>query len=305
MRILETIGRFESCWSYAEVSNTLGKIAIFSSTIVSALVIFVFIGVLTANSWPALSQVGSQLFTLEWYPPGAKFGILSMLYGSAIVTLIALLVAVPLGIMSAIYISEILDHRYKLVVKSLIEILAGIPSIIYGLIGIALFSVWIGDFFDLQSGRTLLCAGVLLGIMVLPTIITLSDDALSHVPQEYRDAAKGLGLYPYEVIKDAVLPIAKGGVIGAVLLAFGRALGETMAVMLVIGSIDKIPGAILNVLVPGQTITSKLGREIAEASFGSLHFSALVFMGLVLLLIVLALTSVSLFYSKTESRLNA
>lgn len=284
--------------------SKLGKIGIFSSTLISALIIFLFIGVLTANSWLAATQLGGQLFSLEWYPAEARFGILSMLYGSAVVTLIALLVAVPLGIMSAIYISEILDPRFKIMVKSLLEILAGIPSIIYGLIGIAILSVWIGDSFALQSGRTLLCAGLLLGIMVLPTIITLSDDALSYVPKEYRDAATGLGLYPYEVIKDAVLPIAKGGIIGAVLLAFGRALGETMAVMLVIGSIDKIPATILNVLVPGQTMTSKLGREIAEAAFGSLHFSALVFMGLVLLLIVLTLTSVSLFYSNAENRLN-
>jgi len=284
-------------------SNKIGKAYILSSTLLSSATIFVFMIILTSNSWDAMTQIGSQLFTLEWYPPEGKFGVLSMLYGSVIVTLIALSIAVPLGVLSAIFLSEILAPKYKIVAKSLIEILAGIPSIIYGLIGVVFFSVWISDFFDLQSGRSLLCAGVLLSIMVLPMIITLCDDALHNVPQKYREAAKGLGLYPYEVIQSVTLPIAKDGIIGAILLAFGRALGETMAVMLVIGSIDKIPNSVFQFLTPGQTITSKLGREIAETSFGSLHFSALVFMGLLLLTLVLSLTGVSLFYFKAEQRL--
>jgi len=284
-------------------SSYIGRAYILISTLFSLFIIFLFMIVLTLHSWDAISQVGWQLFTLEWHPDTGHFGILSMLYGSAMVTFIALIIAVPLGFFAAIYIAEILAPCYRIYIKTLLEILAGIPSIIYGLIGVALLSVWIGDLFTLQSGRTLLCAGILLGIMVLPTIITLTDDALRCVPNQYREAATGLGLYPYEVIKNGILPIAKGGIIGAILLAFGRALGETMAVMLVIGSIDKIPTPFFNVLVAGQTMTAKLGREIAETSFASVHFSALVFMGLLLLLIVLSLTSLSLFYFKTESRL--
>jgi ABC-type phosphate transport system permease subunit len=172
------------------------------------------------------------------------------------------------------------------------------------LIGIVFLSIWVERAFDLQSGRTIFTGGLLLAVMVLPTIVTLSDDALHNVPQKYREAAKSLGFYRYEVIKNAVLPIAKTDIIGAALLALGRVLGETMAVMLVIGGIDRIPGSFFNVLVPGQTMTSKLGREIAETAFGSLHFSAMIFIGLILLVFVLLITMIALtFFYNPEHRL--
>lgn len=138
--------------------------------------------------------------------------------------------------------------------------------------------------------------------MVLPTIITLSDEALHNVPQKYREAAGSLGLYRYEIVKSVVLPAARSDIIGAALLALGRALGETMAVMLVIGSIDQIPRPLFNFLAPGQTVTSKLGREIAETAFGSLHFSAMIFMGLILLVIGLLLTTIALMYGYNPER---
>ena len=285
------------------LTGKIGKNYVMFSTMVSAAVILIIITILFVNSLDALRQTGWKLFTLDWNPPKAKFGILSMLYGSAMVTLCALVLAAPLGLFTAIFTSEMLPVRYRLHVKSLLELLAGIPSIIYGLIGVAFLSVWLGDFFDLSSGRTIFTAGILLAIMILPTIITLSDDALHNVPEKYREAARGLGLYRYEVIKTAVLPIAKADISGAVLLALGRALGETMAVMLVIGSIDKIPSPVFNVLVPGQTITSKLGREMAETAFGSQHFSAMIFMGLLLLVIVLLLTVIAQHYFNPEQRL--
>jgi phosphate ABC transporter permease protein PstC len=287
----------------SESYSKIGKSYVMASTFVSTVVILLIVTILLINSWSAITQTGWQLFTLEWNPAHAKFGMLSMLYGSAMVTICALGIALPLGVLTAIFTSELLPSRYRFYVKSLLELLAGIPSIIYGLIGVAFLGVWIGDFFDLQSGRTILTAGILLAIMVLPTIITLSDDALHNVPQKYREAANGLGLYKYEVIKSAVLPIAKADIIGAVLLALGRALGETMAVMLVIGSIDKIPRLVFNVLVSGQTITSKLGREISETAFGSQHFSAMILMGLILLVIVLVLTTVAQHYFRPEQRL--
>jgi ABC-type phosphate transport system permease subunit len=139
--------------------------------------------------------------------------------------------------------------------------------------------------------------------MILPTIITLTDDALKSIPDKYRESSKGLGLYNYETITHTLLPIAKPSIIGAVLLALGRALGETMAVMLVIGSIDQISSPFFNWLVPGQTVTSKLGREIAETAFGSVHFSALIFMGFILLVIVLVFTLIAEYFSNKSQRL--
>lgn len=278
------------------VSSRIGKGYVVGSTFLSAALILIIILFLVINSWAAMRQTGLQLFTLEWNPPKEKFGIVSMIYGSAAITVIALGVALPLGIATAVFTSEMLPARFRMYVKSLLELLAGIPSIIYGLVGVVFLSVWVERAFDLQTGRTLFTGGLLLAVMVLPTIVTLSDDALHNVPQKYREAAKSLGFYKYEVIKTAVLPIAKTDIIGAALLALGRVLGETMAVMLVIGSIDRIPASFFNFLVPGQTMTSKLGREIAETAFGSLHFSAMIFMGLILLVFVLLVTIIALTY---------
>ena len=284
-------------------TNKIGKYYVYGSTLISAFIVFLIFTILLINSWDAISTIGLDLLSFKWNAATGEFGILPMLFGTFVVTFIALLIAVPLGIYTAIFTSEILPSKYRFVVKSLLELLAGIPSIIFGLIGIAFFSIWIQDIFNLQSGRTILTAGILLSIMILPTIITLTDDAFHNIPEKYRETAKGLGLYKVEIINEILLPIAKPDLKGAILLAFGRALGETMAVMLVIGSIDKIPDPIYNWLSPGQTITSKLGREIAETSFGSVHFSAMIFMGLLLFILVLILTIFSQNSLKSNGRL--
>lgn len=286
-----------------KLTDKIGKSYVLISTIISALVILLIFLVLLINSWDAIITKGFSLFSYNWNASTEEFGILSMCYGTIAVTLIALLLAVPLGILTAIFTSEILNPKFRIGVKSLLELLAGIPSIIYGLIGIAFFAIWLQDFFALQTGRTIFTAGFLLAIMILPTIVTLVDDALHNIPKQYREASMGLGLYKYEIIKNILLPIAKPDIYGAILLAFGRALGETMAVMLVIGSIDKIPNPFYNVLSQGQTITSKLGREIAETSFGSVHFSAMIFMGLLLFLLVFIVTLVAQRVNKKRIRL--
>ena len=270
--------------------SKIGKAYALSSLIVSISISLCIFLVLLIYSWDAITEQGWSLFTIDWHPATGQFGILSMLYGSATVTLIALVLAVPVGLLTALYIAEILPGQYRIFIKSLLELLAGIPSILYGLIGVAFISTWLEQWLLLSSGRTILTAGFLLAIMILPTLITLAEDAFYNVPDQYRETAKGLGLYRYEIILRCVLPMAKPDVVSAILLALGRALGETMAVMLVIGSIDKIPQPLFNLLMPGQTITSKLGREIEEAAFGSLHFSVLIFMGLLLMLTVLIVT---------------
>jgi len=281
----------------------IGKGYVITSTLLSVLSIVLIFSVLIISSWDAILTNGWQVFSLKWNPSTNHFGILAMLFGTLAVTFIALLIAVPIGVCTAIFTSQMLKPHYRLIAKSLLELLAGIPSIIYGLIGVAVLSTWMQNTFDLQSGRTILTAGILLSIMILPTIISLVDDAFFSIPNQYKEAGLGLGLYRYEVIKNLFIPIAKPDIVGACLLALGRALGETMAVMLVIGSIDKIPSPIFDWLNPGQTITSKLGREIAESSFGSLHHSSLIFMGLILLSIVMLLTLLAQRYFQSRERL--
>lgn len=283
--------------------NNIGKCYVLVSTYLSIAIVAIIFVVLFLSSYDAFANIGWDLFSLEWNPSKDKFGILSMIYGTVSVTFIALGISVPLGILTAIFISEIIPEKYRLYIKSAIELLAGIPSIIYGLIGIAFFSAWVSSLFELPTGRTILTAGILLSIMILPTIVTLIEDALHNIPKKYREASKGLGLYQFETITKTLLPIAKKDIAGAVLLALGRALGETMAVMLLIGSIDRIPEPFYNVLNPGQTMTSKLGREIGESAFGSLHFSTLNAIGFLLFLIVITVTIITQLYFKKERRL--
>lgn len=282
------------------LQTKIGTGYILLSTGISALFTLLILGTLVYFSWDAI--IGGHInFGLVWDTSSNTYGILPVVFGTLSVTLISILLAAPIGIKTAIFLSEILPKKYHLLAKSLLELLAGIPSIIYGLIGVGILNIWVQDLFDLQTGRTIFTAGILLSLMILPTIITLCDNALRQIPNSYRESAKGLGLYPYEVIKQVLLPIARPHMIGAILLAIGRAIGETMAVMLVVGSIDKIPSPIYNLFVPGQTFTSKLGREISESSFGSLHFSALVCLGLTLLTIVAAITLIGQLIYRSEN----
>ena len=274
-------------------SSKIAHMGIYGSTLVSTALVALILLTLLLQSGPAIFEAGHTLHMTEWNPAEGVFGIVPMIVGSFLVMVIALALAVPTGILAAIYIAETRSESVKRMARSSLEILAGIPSIVYGLIGVAFLSIWIADIFNLQTGRLILTAGILLAVMILPTILSLTEDAISNVPDQYKENAHALGLYRYEVIKEAILPQAKADITGAVLLSLGRALGETMAVMLVIGSIDRLPDPIYNVLSSGQTITSKLGREVGESAFGSTHFSVLVFMSLILVALSLLLTIMS------------
>jgi len=264
-----------------------------ASCLLSAGLVLLILGLMGVQSLPALTEAGGTLLSSRWNPAGGQYGILPMLYGTLVVMLIAMVFAVPIGILAAIYIAETRSTKLRRLTRSALEILAGIPSIVYGLIGIAYVSVWVANGLELQTGRLILTAGLILAVMILPTILSLTTDAILNVPRDLRENAQALGLYRYEVFRDAIWPVAKADIAGASLLALGRALGETMAVMLVIGSIDRLPQPIYNVLSSGQTITSKLGREVGESAFGSTHFSALVLMSLILVTITVLLTAAS------------
>lgn len=275
----------------------------FSAVLTIAIVSLILLTLLI-QSGPVLLTENNGLLGTRWNPDEGVYGVIPMLFGSVFVMVIATLIAFPIGLMTAIYISETRSSKLRRFFKSTLEILVGIPSIVYGLIGVAYLNIWVADAFDLQSGRVILTAGILLGIMILPTFLTLSEDAISAVPLKFRENAKALGLYRHEIFKSIIFPQAKVGIAGAGLLALGRALGETMAVMLVIGSLDRLPSPLFNALSSGQTITSKLGREIGESAFGSTHFSALVFMSLILVTITITLTILSQ-YVLTRKRAHA
>jgi len=256
-------------------------------------------GIFVWQSVPVWQHEGWNYLTgSKWFFRQKEFGALPMIYGSMVVSLVALVLAAPLGIGAAVFSAEYLSRTPRLAVKVLIELLAGVPSVVYGLLGILLLRGWIYDLFarfDLLSGDTLLTAGVLLAVMVLPTVVTLSDDALRAVPAAQRRAARALGLTRSETILHIALPQARRGLGSALLLALGRAFGETIAVFLVVGRQDNnLPENILSLrplLESGQTLTSKLGSSETNISYGDpLHWAAIVGLGLILLLLSGGLT---------------
>lgn len=231
----------------------------------------------------AFFEVGLGLFSTDWFPPEQKYGILAMLYGSATVVIMALILGTPLALFSALALSELTPKKSRLVIKSILEILAGIPSIVYGLLGVVIICPWLETVFGLSSGRTLFAGGLILALMILPMMMTLFEDIFSQISHEYRLSAKSLGLNKTQVITSMILPMSRYACLDVLLLSISKALGETMAIMLVIGCIDKFPNFWLP-LSAGQTVTSKLGRELGNHSFYSVEFSVMIAMALILLL---------------------
>ena len=263
-------------------------------TLIAAAIVALLVVIFAWQSIPVWRHEGwSYLNGTRWFFRQYQFGTLPMIYGSLATSIIALLLAAPVGFGAAIFTAEYLPRRARLAVKVLIELLAGVPSVVYGLLGILLLRDWVYDAlarFDPLSGDTLLTAGILLAVMILPTIMTLSDDALRAVPATQRHAARGLGLTRAETILSIAIPQAARGFGAALLLAFGRALGETIAVFLVVGrqdnSLPKNWFTLRPLVEAGQTITSKLGGSETNIAYGDpLHWAAI--MGLALLLLAI------------------
>jgi phosphate transport system permease protein len=227
------------------------------------------------------------LFDPVWNPDAygtPRFGLLPLLIGSFLTTALALLVAVPLGIASAIFIAERMKGRLRVVVKAIVELFAGFPSVVLGFFGLVVLAPLIARVFNVPSGLNLFNASLILALMALPTIISVSDDALRVVPHSYREAAYALGATPWTTALKVVLPAARSGILAAAMLGFGRAVGETMAVLMVAGNAPIIPTSLF---APVRTITSTIAIELGETPFGTGHFYSLFALGAVLFLITL------------------
>jgi len=251
-----------------------------SITLLAGVVVLFF---LLQQSWPFWHLYGlTPLITGDWYPYGKLFGLAAAIIGSLWAALIALTIAVPTGIAAAIMSTELCSATARAWLRGIMEVLAAIPSVVYGLLGLWVLLPFLQTVFDLLTGHSLVAAGLLLSVMVLPTIMVMTQDALLEVTGSQRDAAAALGMDWNSRLWRVLLPQAWPGIRSGILLALGRALGETMAVMLVVGSINRIPDPWYNLLQPAQTLTARLGREIGEAAYGSIHFAALIACGLLL-----------------------
>ncbi|MEI6487401.1 MAG: phosphate ABC transporter permease subunit PstC [Bacteroidota bacterium] len=230
----------------------------------------------------------SQFFTgKEWFPtaqPAAQLGVLPLILGTLWVSLGAILLALPLGLAAAVYMSEIADDRIRRVMKPLIELLAGIPSVVYGFFGLVIIVPLIQKTFELPVGETGLAGSIILGIMALPTIITISEDAMRNTPRAMKEASLALGASKWQTIYKVVVPYSISGISAGAILGIGRAIGETMAVLMVTGNAAVIPHSIL---APVRTIPATIAAELGETSNGGLHYKALFALGCILFLITL------------------
>lgn len=262
-----------------------------SLSIIIVILIFLF---LFKEAIPFVSHPGLfELFNPTWAPVSFQkesFGIFPLITGSVLVTILATIIAVPFGIIGAVYISEIANGKEREFLKPFIEILAGIPSVVLGFFGLVVVAPAVKAMFGLNTGLTALTGAVLLAFMAIPTIITISEDAIKSVPAAYKEASLALGANRITTIWKVIVPAALSGIVASVMLGMGRVVGETMAVMMVTGN---APVVSLNPFTSVRTMTATIAAEMGEVTFGSPHYSALFWVGLVLMVMTFLLNLVS------------
>jgi len=260
------------------------------SAIALLLVIFFF---LIQQGLPALAEVPlPNLIGSRWYPIEGTFGLVPLVLGSLLVTLAATLIAVPLGVATAVFIAEVAPRSVREVLKPFIEVMAGLPSVMLGFLGIAILAPELYHRLGLATGLTAFTGALLLGWIAIPTIVSVAEDALDAVPRGYRDGALALGANRWQTIWRVTLPAARGGVLTAVMLGIGRAFGETMAVMMVTGNAAVIPRGWGALFQPVRTMTATIAAEMGEVAGGSTHYHVLFMIGILLFLISLVVNLV-------------
>lgn len=242
---------------------------------------------LLSRSLPALQNVGlAKFFTPGFWNPAAysmpQFSMLNLIRGTFLVGAGSLLFAVPLGVACATYLAEVAGPREREVLKPIIEILAGIPSVVLGFFGLVVLAPLIAQLFGLNSGINALNGSILVGIMALPTIVSLAEDAIAAVPQSYRHASLALGATRWQTIVRIILPAALSGIIAASMLGMGRAIGETMTVLMATGNALAKPASFFDSV---RTLSANIAIEMGEVPVGSVHYHSLFFVGLVLFMI--------------------
>lgn len=261
-------------------------------------VVLVLAGIFTllvTTAAPGFKEISLKecLFSSEWNPTSftrAAYGTFSLLVSTIMVTVGALVIAVPLGIGTAAYLSDIASKRVREVSKPVIEILAGIPSVVIGFLGIVLVGPMIARIFHIPSGLNALNGSMLLAIMALPTIVSISEDALNSVPQSYYQASLALGATKWQTVVLVKIPAALSGILASCMLGMGRAIGETMTVLMATGCAAAMPQSFLD---PVRTMTATIAIELGEVAYGEIHYYALFGVGLMLFVITFAVNMVS------------
>ncbi|MDH7485769.1 MAG: phosphate ABC transporter permease subunit PstC [Anaerolineae bacterium] len=252
------------------------------STIGFVLLIFLF---LLREGLPTFFEVPlGNLFGTRWYPTFDLFGTLPLILGSALVTLTAIVIALPLGVATAVFVREVAPGWARELLKPMIEVLAGIPSVVLGFFGMTVIAPLVRQTLGAPTGLTAFTGALILAYMSLPTLISVAEDALDAVPKSYRDAGLAMGATQWQTIWRVVVPAARSGIVTAVMLGLGRAIGETMAVMMVTGNAARLPLTLDSLFRPVRTMTATIAAEMGEVAQGSVHYHALFAIGIILFL---------------------
>jgi phosphate transport system permease protein len=250
------------------------------STIGLVALIFLF---LLREGVPVLFEVSPDRFLgVRWYPTFGLFGAAPLILGTALVTVTAIAIALPLGVATAVFVREVAPNWVREVLKPLIEVLAGIPSVVLGFFGMTVIAPRVRETLGAPTGLTAFTGALILAYMSLPTIISVAEDALDSVPKSYRDAGLAMGATQWQTVWRVVVPAARSGIVTAVMLGMGRAIGETMAVMMVTGNAARMPLTLDSLFRPVRTMTATVAAEMGEVANGSVHYRALFAIGIAL-----------------------
>lgn len=257
--------------------------------VLSVIIILLIIGFIFIEGMPAINEIGffNFLFGMEWEPKENIYGVFPMIIGTIEMMIISLIIAIPLSVGCAVFMTEYANDTMTKILKPTIQSLAGIPSVIYGFFGLVVLVPFIRETFG-GTGFSLIAASIILSIMILPTIISVAEDAIIAVPGTYKEASLGLGATKWQTIYKVILPTAAPGIITAIILGMGRAIGETMAVIMVAGNVVQIPGSIFE---PVRVLTSNIAIEMGYAI--DLHYNALFATGIILLIVIMILIAIA------------
>jgi phosphate transport system permease protein len=261
------------------------------SAIFFMVLIFLF---LLREGAPALWEVSlGNFFGTRWYPNEELFGTWPLILGSLLVTVGAVVIALPLGLATAIFVRELAPDWLREILKPLIEVLAGIPSVVLGFLGMIVLAPIVREWLNVPTGLSAFTGSLVLAYMALPTIISVAEDAIDAVPKSYRDGALAMGATHWQTIYRVVVPAARSGVIIAVMLGIGRAIGETMAVMMITGNAARIPREWYALFLPARTMTATIAAEMGEVAQGSTHYHVLFAVGILLFIVTFIINAIA------------
>ncbi len=278
--------------------------AIAALSIIAIILIFIFVG---KNAIPFFQEHNLKDFITvnDWHPTAdnPEFGALASIVGTIHITIASLLIAVPIGIFTAIFLSDMVHHKIRNIIKPIIEMLAAIPTVAYGFFAVKILAPWLQNTFNLPTGTIALNASIMLAIMALPTIISVAEDAISNVSREMREASYGLGSTRFETMFKVVLPAAHSGIIAAVILGMMRAMGETMVVWMAAGNANNIPTPWWDLTESVRTITATIAGELLEAAHGTTHYHSLFALAVLLLITTFILNLISEFFLRKAKKI--